>query len=145
MYKTSGASGCFSLNFLTVSTSKFGVIKKVGLGIAKEVIKHRAYGRRITATIGGKATQPACGLPGGISKPIMEEERQEIEKMAESSFEFAKFSLKLFSDVVLKNKKYVDMVLNDAYTLKTYYIGLVDDKNKVNFYDGKVRVVDSEG
>jgi len=122
-----------------------GVIKRVGLDIAKEVIKHRAYGQRITAIIGGKATHPVCGLPGGISKPITEEERQEIEKMAESSVEFAKFSLRLFDDVVLKNKSYVDMVLSDAYTLKTYYMGLVDEKNKVNFYDGKVRVVDPEG
>ncbi len=122
-----------------------GVIRKVGLDIAKEVIKHRAYGQRITAIIGGKATHPVCGLPGGISKPITEEERQEIEKMAESSVEFAKFSLRLFEDVVLKNKNYVDMVLSDAYTLKTYYMGLVDENNKLNFYDGKVRVVDPEG
>ncbi|MDH5267359.1 MAG: Ni/Fe hydrogenase subunit alpha [Candidatus Bathyarchaeota archaeon] len=122
-----------------------GVIKKVGLDIAKEVIKHRAYGQRITAMIGGKATHPVCGLPGGISKPITEEERQEIEKMAESSVEFAKFSLRLFEDVVLKNKNYVDMVLSDAYSLKTYYMGLVDENNKLNFYDGKVRVVDPEG
>jgi len=122
-----------------------GVIKKVGLDIAKEVIKHRAYGQKITAMIGGKATHPVCGLPGGISKPITEEERQEIEKMAESSVEFAKFSLKLFDDVVLKNKNYVDMILSDAYTLKTYYMGLVDENNRVNFYDGKVRVVDPSG
>ncbi len=122
-----------------------GVIKKVGLDVAKEVIKHRAYGQRITAMIGGKATHPVCGLPGGVSKPITEEERQEIEKMAESTVEFAKFSLKVFDDVVLKNKSYVDMVLSDAYTLKTYYMGLVDENNQVNFYDGKVRVVDPEG
>jgi len=122
-----------------------GVIKKVGLDIAKEVIKHRAYGQKITAMLGGKATHPICGLPGGVSKGLTEEERQEIEKMAESSVEFAKFSLKIFDDVVLKNKKYVDLVLSDAYTLKTYYMGLVDDNNKGNFYDGKVRVVDPEG
>jgi len=122
-----------------------GVIKKVGLDIAKEVIKHRAYGQRITAIIGGKATHPVCGIPGGISKPLNEEDRQEIEKMADSSVKFAKFSLKLFDDVVLKNKKYVDMVLSDAYTLKTYYMGLVDENNKVNFYDGKMRVVDPAG
>jgi len=121
-----------------------GVIKKVGLDVAKEVITHRAYGQKITAILGGKATHPTCGLPGGISKGLTEEERQEIEKMAESSVEFAKFSLKLFDDVVLKNKKYVDLVLSDAYTLKTYYMGLVDENNKVNFYDGKVRVVDPE-
>jgi F420-non-reducing hydrogenase large subunit len=122
-----------------------GVIRKVGLDIAKEVIKHRAYGQQITAIIGGKATHPVCGLPGGISKPLNEEDRQEIEKMAESSVEFAKFSLKLFDDIVLKNKNYVDMIISDAYTLKTYYMGLVDENNKVNFYDGKVRVVDPEG
>jgi F420-non-reducing hydrogenase large subunit len=123
----------------------FGVIKKVGLDVANEVIKHRAYGQKITEMIGGKATHPVCGLPGGISKPISEEKRQEIEKMAESSVEFAKLSLKLFNEVVLKNKNYVDMILSDAYTLKTYYMGLVDEHNKVDFNDGKVRVVDPEG
>jgi F420-non-reducing hydrogenase large subunit len=122
-----------------------GVIRKAGLEIGKEVIKHRAYGQRMTAIIGGKATHPVCGLPGGISKPLSEEGRQEIEKMAASSVEFAKFSLKLFHDIVLKNKKYMDLILSEAYTMKTYYMGLVDENNNVNFYDGKVRVVDPEG
>jgi F420-non-reducing hydrogenase large subunit len=122
-----------------------GVIKKVGLEIAKEVIKHRAYGQKITAILGGKATHPVCGLPGGISKPLNEEDRREIETMAKSCIEFAKFSLKLFDDVVLKNKKYVDLILSDVFTHKTYYMGLVDGDNKVNFYDGKVRVVDPKG
>ena len=122
-----------------------GVIKKVGLDVAKEVIKHRAYGQKITAILGGKATHPVCGIPGGISKPLSEENRLEIEKMARSSLEFAKFTLKIFDDVVLKNKDYVDMILSDPYTLRTYYMGTVDADNKVNFYDGKVRVVDPTG
>ena len=122
-----------------------GVIEKAGLDIGKEVIKHRAYGQRITELIGGKATHPVCGLPGGISKPLSEENRQEIEKMTTSAVEFAKFTLKLFHDIVLGNSKYVDLIKSDAYTLKTYYMGLVDDDNKVNFYDGKVRVVNPNG
>jgi len=122
-----------------------GVIKKAGLEIGKEVIKHRAYGQKITQILGGKATHPVCGLPGGISKPLSEEDRKEIEKMAASSVEFAKFTLKLFNDIVLKNEKYVELIKSDAYTLKTYYMGLVDEKNRVNFYDGKVRVVDPFG
>ena len=119
-----------------------GVIEEAGLEIGKEVIKHRAYGQRITELIGGKATHPVCGLPGGISKPLGEENRQEIEKMAASSVEFAKFTLRLFHDIVLGNSKYVDLIKSDAYTLKTYNMGLVDKNNRVNFYDGKVRVVD---
>ncbi|MEM1563253.1 MAG: Ni/Fe hydrogenase subunit alpha [Candidatus Bathyarchaeia archaeon] len=122
-----------------------GVIEKAGLDIAKEVIKHRAYGQRITEIIGGKATHPVCGLPGGISKPLSEENRQEIERMATSAVEFAKFSLKLFHDIVLQNTKYVELIKSDAYTLRTYYMGLVDEHNKVNFYDGKIRVVDPNG
>ncbi len=122
-----------------------GVIEKAGLDVGKEVIKHRAYGQRITELIGGKATHPVCGLPGGISKPLSEENRQEIEKMATSAVEFAKFSLKLFHDIVLGNSNYVDLIKSDAYTLRTYYMGLVDEDNKVNFYDGKIRVVDPNG
>ncbi|MCK4424912.1 Ni/Fe hydrogenase subunit alpha, partial [Candidatus Bathyarchaeota archaeon] len=122
-----------------------GVIEKAGLEIGKQVIKHRAYGQKITEIIGGKATHPVCGLPGGISKSLSEEERQEIEEMANSCVEFAKLSLKLFHDIVLGNEKYVDMIKSAAYTLKTYYMGIVDENNKVNFYDGKVRVVDPSG
>jgi F420-non-reducing hydrogenase large subunit len=122
-----------------------GVIEKAGMDVAKEVIKHRAYGQKITEILGGKATHPVCGLPGGISKPLSEENRQEIEKMAASSLEFAKLTLKLFHSIVLGNSKYVDMIKSDAYTMKTYYMGLVDEHDKVNFYDGKIKVVDTNG
>ena len=122
-----------------------GVIEKAGLEIGKEVIKHRAYGQKITAILGGKATHPVCGLPGGVSKALSREEVKEIENMGKSCVEFAKFSLKLFEDIVLKNKNYVDLILSDPYTLKTYNMGLVDKNNKVNFYDGKIRVTDQQG
>jgi F420-non-reducing hydrogenase large subunit len=122
-----------------------GVIEKVGLEVGKEVIKHRAYGQRMTEIIGGKATHPVCGLPGGMSKALNEDGRKEIEMMAESSVKFAQFTLKLFHDLVLGNSKYVDMIKSPSYTHKTYYMGLVDKNNKVNFYDGDVRVVDQSG
>ena len=122
-----------------------GVIEKAGLEIGKEVIKHRAYGQKMTEIIGGKATHPVCGLPGGISKPLSEEGRAEIERMATSCVDFAKLTLKLFHDIVLGNSKYVDMIRSDAYTMKSYYMGMVDKNNKVNFYDGDIRVVDPNG
>ncbi len=122
-----------------------GVIGKVGLEIGGEVIKHRAYAQQIQAMLGGKATHPAWTLPGGVSKGLTEEERKQVEEMAKSCVEFAKFSLKLFDDVVLKNQAYVDLILGDTYKLVTNYMGLVDENNKINFYDGKVRVVDTEG
>jgi F420-non-reducing hydrogenase large subunit len=122
-----------------------GVIKKAGIDIGKDVIKHRAHGQRITAILGGKATHPVCGIPGGLSKSLSPEGRDEIEGMAKSCVEFARFSLGLFHDIVLKNQDYVDMITSDMYTMRTYYMGTVDEKNRVNFYDGEVRVVNPTG
>ena len=122
-----------------------GVVSKVGLEIGGAVIKHRAYAQSIQATLGGKATHPVCGLPGGMSKAINEEERRDFEEKAKSCVEFAKFSLKLFNDVVLANKDYLNLITGNIYTMKTYYMGLVDSKNRVNFYEGDIRVVDPEG
>ncbi|MBD3262873.1 Ni/Fe hydrogenase subunit alpha [Candidatus Woesearchaeota archaeon] len=122
-----------------------GVIEKAGVEIGKEVIKHRAYGQKITAILGGKATHPVCGLPGGVSKGLNKEEVKDIDKMVKSCIEFAKFTLKLFDDIVLQNKKYVDLILSDPYQLKTYNMGLVDKNNNANFYDGKIRVTDQKG
>ncbi len=117
-----------------------GVIGKVGVEIGKEVIKHRAYGQKITRILGGKPTHPVCGLPGGISKGLNEEERNEIESMAESCVKFSEFTLNFFKDTVLKNKAYLDLIKSDAYTLETYNMGLVDKNNNLNFYDGMIRV-----
>jgi F420-non-reducing hydrogenase large subunit len=122
-----------------------GVVAKVGLQVGGEVIKHRAYAQAIQAVIGGKATHPVCGLPGGMSKPITEADRQDFEEKAKSLVEFARFSLKLFNDVVLGNKEYLDLITGPVYTMKSYYLGLVDSNNKVNFYDGVLRLVDPEG
>lgn len=122
-----------------------GVIEKAGIEIGKEVIKHRAYGQKITAILGGKATHPVCGLPGGVSKPLSSDEVTDIKTMVKSCVDFAQFSLKLFDDIVLKNEDYVNLILSDPYTLKTYNMGLVDENNKVNFYEGLIRVSDTQG
>ena len=121
-----------------------GVINKVGLDIGKEVIKNRAFSQEIQKIIAGRATHLVWSLPGGVSKGITEEERKKILEMAKVNLEFAKFGLKLFEDVVLKNQAYVDLILSDAYQTVTNYMGLVDRNNKVNFYDGMIRVVDTE-
>lgn len=122
-----------------------GVIGKVGLEIGSQVIKHRAYAQHIQAVIGGKATHPVCGLPGGMSRAITETERRDFEEKAKSCVEFAKLSLKIFDDAVLANKQYLDFILGDIYSMKSHSMGLVDAKNKVNFYDGDIRVVDPQG
>ena len=122
-----------------------GVIHKVGLEIGGKVIQMRKYGHTVVEMIGGRKVHPCTSIPGGMTKGITEEQRKEIEEMGRWAIEFAQFSLKIFNDIVLGNKQYVDLILGDVYTHHTYYMGMVDENNKVNFYDGKVRVVDPNG
>ena len=51
----------------------------------------------------------------------------------------------VFDSVVLKNPVYLDLVTSDLYHHRTYSMGTVDEKNRLNFYDGMIRVVDPEG
>ncbi len=122
-----------------------GVIAKAGLETGGKVIEMRKRMRNVLRIIGGKPVMPSCGLPGGVSKGINEEERQKIIEAGEYGVEFCKVALQIFDDIVLKNKDYVDLVTGDVYSHKTYYMGLVDKNNRVNFYDGQVRVVDPDG
>ena len=122
-----------------------GVVKKVGLEVGGKVIEMRKRTQEVIKTIGGKQTHQVTSLPGGIAKGITEAERKVIEEHCLWFVEFGKFTQQVFNDIVLKNQAYVDLILSDAFTHKTYYMGLVDEKNRVNFYDGKVRVVDPDG
>jgi F420-non-reducing hydrogenase large subunit len=122
-----------------------GVLGKVGLDIGKEVIGLRKQLRDLIILAAGKVIHPVFGLPGGIAKPINKDDQQKFIDGAEHAVKFAEFSLSVFNDIVLKNKQYVDYILSDTYTHKTYYMGQVDANNKVNFYDGLLRVVKPDG
>ncbi len=122
-----------------------GIIKKVGMDIAGKVLKMRHDGHYLIKMIGGRPVHPNWGLPGGVSRGITEEQRDEIEKLGKDAIEFAKFSIQLFNDIVLGNTAYVDLIKNDAFVHRTYNMGTVDENNHVNFYDGKIRVVGPDG
>jgi F420-non-reducing hydrogenase large subunit len=122
-----------------------GLIHKVGVETGTAVIQARGKAMDIVGALGGRKVHPTFGVPGGVAKKITEEERASFEKTAREEVDFALFSIQLFKDVVLKNQGYVDLILSKAFTLPTYYMGMVDANNKTNFYDGKVRVVGPDG
>jgi F420-non-reducing hydrogenase large subunit len=122
-----------------------GVVQKVGMDVAGKVLKMRRDGHHLIQMIGGRKVHPNWGLPGGVSRGINEEQRQEIERLGREAIEFARFSLKLFDDLVLKNSEYVKVITGDVYVHRTYNMGTVDENNCANFYDGKIRVVGPDG
>ncbi len=122
-----------------------GVVQKVGVEVGKKVISMRRRLRELIAYFGGKVIHPVMGLPGGVSKGLKPEDLPRFQDLAKDAVEFALFTLQVFKDIVLRNANYVNLITGDTYTHKTYYMGLVDANNKVNFYDGELRVVDPTG
>lgn len=122
-----------------------GVIRKVGVEIGTRVIQTRRRIRELISHLGGKVIHPVLGLPGGVSKGLKPEELEHWRQLARDARDFATFTLQVFKDLVLANDEYVTMIRSDAYTHRTYYMGLVDEQNRPNFYDGMIRVVDPDG
>jgi len=122
-----------------------GVIGKVGVEVGKQVIAIRREVRELITSLAGKIIHPVFGLPGGVARAVSEEQRQRCIDVSARAVEFGKFTLQVFNDLVLANQAYVDLITSEAYTHRTHYMGLVDEQNRVNFYDGVLRVVDAEG
>ena len=122
-----------------------GVIEKVGLEAGKRVLNTRKKLRELIAYFGGKAIHPVFGLPGGVSKALKPEDLPGFKQLAQESVDFAQWTLEVFHRLVLANPDYRQLITSDAYTHRTCYMGMVDEQNRVNFYDGKLRVVDCNG
>jgi F420-non-reducing hydrogenase large subunit len=122
-----------------------GVIQTVGVEVGKRVISMRRRLREFQAYLGGKTIHPVLGLPGGISKGIAPEDLPAFCELGKDALDFALFTLQVFKNIVLGNDKYVELITGDVYTHRTYYMGMVDEHNRVNFYDGHIRVVAPDG
>ena len=121
-----------------------GVVKKVGAEVGGAVIDARKAGHRVIEIIGGRRIHPCTSVPGGQTKAISDEERDEIKALADAMVEFAGFSLELMVSM-LEDEAIEEIVKGDLYTHQTYYSGLVDADDKVTFYDGQVKVVAPDG
>ncbi len=118
-----------------------GVIGRVGVEVGKQVIAMRRQLRGLIALAAGKAIHPVFGVPGGVAKALSADDIAEFRRVGAEAVEFARFTLDLFEKIVLGRSDYVDLIRSEGYTHQTYYMGLVDEQNRLNFYDGTVRVV----
>ena len=123
----------------------FGALQAIGEAAGKRAIQIRKKVRALIGLVSGSALYPVCGLPGGVSKPVVEQAREAIAETAAEALVFARQVLALFHKKVLKRKRFRDMARSGIYSLQTYYMGLVDEDCRVNFYDGKLRIVNPRG
>ena len=122
-----------------------GVVPKVGLEIGGEVIGARGLAQEIQRIIGGRNTRTSGACPAAWPRASSKEELEQIKPLGRRAVRLHPVLPAAVPDVVLANAGYVDLILNGPYTLDVHNMGLVDENNAPNFYDGKVRVVDFEG
>lgn len=120
-----------------------GLVEAVGLDLGREVLRCRGYAQKIQGIIAGHPIHPVVALPGGMAKALAEDERAEIETMAERLVALAEKAVALFEKRVLPGA--AEVIGGDTYYHETHYAGLVDEQGRVTFYDGQVRVVGPDG
>lgn len=120
-----------------------GVVQALGRDAALQLIHLRKRLREVLGDIAGKAIHPVFGLPGGIAKPITAETRAKAQQVSADAFRFATALLETFETKIVP--QYFEMIASPDYTHQTYYMGLVDERNQLNFYDGKIRIVAPDG
>jgi F420-non-reducing hydrogenase large subunit len=110
--------------------------------IAKKVVRCRHMAAKMLEQISGKAIHPAAAVPGGFSRPLLEEERKELKKMADELLEFAKFSISFAKESLFP--KYLDVV-KSLGVIKTGFLGTVKADGSMDLYDGKLRMMQADG
>jgi F420-non-reducing hydrogenase large subunit len=127
------------------SRNLLGLVDEVGLELGRKILKNRGYAQRIQGIISGHPIHPVAALPGGMARSISADEQTEIVTMARSLVDFAAEALSIFERKLLTDPALKNEIEGDTYYHRTHYAGLVDEAGQVNFYDGRVRVVDPQG
>lgn len=110
--------------------------------IAKKVVRCRHLGAQMLEIVSGKSIHPVTAVPGGFSKPLTKEEKDKILPMAQEVLELAKFSIDFAKKNIFPN--YLDAVKTIG-VIKTGFLGTVAPDGSANMYDGKLRMMQTDG
>lgn len=110
--------------------------------VAKRVVRVRHMCAKMLEILAGKAIHPQAAIPGGFSKPLLADERDQLRKMADEALELAKFSIAFAKENIFP--KYLDVV-KSLGVITTGFLGTVTDSGALNLYDGKLRLMSPDG
>lgn len=109
--------------------------------IARDGVRLRSIGQQIIEMLGGKRIHPAWVVPGGVSEPLSAEKRAQMLAMLPEASEITLRTLAWFKQ---KLPQYQEEIVSFA-NFPSLFMGLVNDANQVETYDGYWRVVTPDG
>jgi NAD-reducing hydrogenase large subunit len=109
--------------------------------IAKKGVKIRAFGQKIIEILGDKRVHPNAAIPGGMTKALAPDKRDEILSQVDDIIADCQFALDLIKNYCAQHSEEA----TSFASFGTGYLGLVDINGNVEYYDGKLRLKDSQG
>jgi NAD-reducing hydrogenase large subunit len=109
--------------------------------VARDGIRLRQIGQQIIETLGGKKIHPAWVVPGGVSAPLGAEKRDQILALLPDATAALDRTLDRFRRVFQSFPEEMSTFAN----FPSLFLGLTDGAGKLEFYDGPLRIVGSDG
>jgi NAD-reducing hydrogenase large subunit len=109
--------------------------------LARDGVRLRQIGQKIVETLGGKRIHPAWVVPGGVSEPLSVEKRDTILAMLPEGIELAQRTLTWFQSVLAN----YDEEIQAFASLRTMFMGLTNEADQLEMYDGLLRIKDADG
>ncbi len=118
----------------------FGVLEK-DPGLARDGIALRKFGQQIIERLGGKRIHPAWVVPGGVSDPLSQADRDAILQAIPEALAIAIRSIAWLKRTMEGFREEITSFGN----FPSLFMGMVKGDGGLTFYDGKLRIVDASG
>jgi NAD-reducing hydrogenase large subunit len=109
--------------------------------LATKGVKLRSFGQTIIQSLGSKKVHPIGAVPGGMNTALSTTDRDHFLRQIDRAIGDTQIALEIIKEYYDKNN---DFVCTCA-SFPTGYLGLVDEENNLELYDGKLRLLDQEG
>src|ERR1041385_8023736 len=109
--------------------------------LARDGIRLRQFGQQIIERLGGKRIHPAWVVPGGVSDPLTQADRDAILKDIPEVLAIAVRTLSWYKKIVSSFREEIGSFGN----FPSLFMGTVREGGQITFYDGKIRIGDATG
>jgi len=109
--------------------------------LAVRAVKLRAFGQEIVRRLGERRVHPIFAVPGGVSKPLLPEDREWILSEIDDHIETTQVGISFFKNWMEENQD----IMDSFAVFSSGYMGLVQPDGALELYHGQVRLVDENG
>jgi F420-non-reducing hydrogenase large subunit len=102
--------------------------------VAKDALRLRTIGQRVTEIIGGRGTHPVASVAGGIAAPLDTDRAATLKKLSLEALTLGGQLVDTARDALLARPELVG-----SLPIETHYMGTVNN-GKLDFYDGVLRL-----